>query len=221
MNDVTTIVVAAGEGRRFGTLKQFALLKGKPILDWCLEKFEAHVEVDEVILVLPDLRQRQRYMNRYSKISAVVKGGEKRQDSVWEGFRRIDPKKTEIVLIHDGVRPLVSPKTIHRVIEGARKKQAVVPGLVLDETVKEVKEQAVVRTLERERLVRIQTPQAFLYSLLKRSFQKAADEHYYGTDEASLVERLGEKVFILPGDPRNIKITSPLDLRVAEALLED
>jgi len=221
MKSVTAIIVAAGEGRRFGSLKQFALLKGKLILDWCLETFNGHKKVGEIVLVLPDLAEKEKFFARYKKVVAVVKGGKKRQDSVLQGFNQVDPRKTEIVLVHDGVRPLVGEDLISRVIQGAQAKQAVVPGILLEDTVKEVAEGEVFRTLEREKLFRIQTPQGFSYSLLKMSLQKAFDENYYGTDEARLVERLGKKVFIVQGDPRNFKITTPTDIRIAEALLDD
>lgn len=221
MKNVSAIIVAAGEGRRFGSPKQFSILKGKPILDWSLETFNIHKEVNEIILVLADLSQKERFFARYNKVVAVVRGGKERQDSVLRGFNRIAPDKTEIVLIHDGARPLVGEDLISRVIEGARARQAVVPGLFLEDTVKEVVGGEVLRTIERARLFRAQTPQGFSYSLLKMSLQRAFEENYYGTDEAALVERTGKKVFVVPGNSRNIKITTPADLKIAEALLED
>jgi len=151
----------------------------------------------------------------------VVEGGEERQDSVLNGFKMINPKKAGIVLVHDGVRPLVSKDLITRVIEVAFKKGAVIPALPLEDTVKEVTGKQVLRTLERQELFKIQTPQGFSYSILKKALDKAQAEGYYGTDEAVLVERIGEKVAVVPGDPRNIKITVPEDLKIVEAYLED
>ena len=108
MSEVTAIIVAAGEGRRFGFSKQFALLGGKPVLDRCLEMFEAHKKVAAIVLVLKDVGLKKEYLKRYRKIVAVAKGGKRRQDSVLSGFHQIDPEKAEIVLVHDGVRSLVS-----------------------------------------------------------------------------------------------------------------
>ncbi len=221
MTKVAAVIVAAGGGRRFGSAKQFALLQGKPVLDWSLETFNAHPGIDEIILVLPDVRSKKGFLARYEKIAAVVKGGEKRQDSVSLGFRAIEPRRASIVLVHDGARPLAGRDLIDRVIEQTRQKGAVIPGLLLDETIKEAAAGEVLGTLDRTRLFRVQTPQGFFYPLLKRALEKAKADHFYGTDEAALVERLGERVFVIDGDPRNIKITVPLDLKIAEAFLAD
>jgi 2-C-methyl-D-erythritol 4-phosphate cytidylyltransferase len=221
MTKVSVVIVAAGEGRRFGAAKQFALLQGKPVLDWSLETFNAHPGVDEIILVVPDVGSKKSFLARYEKIAAVVKGGQRRQDSVNLGFRAIDPRRADIILVHDGARPLAGRNLVDRVIEQTRGKGAVVPGLLLEETIKEAACGEVLVTLDRTRLFRVQTPQGFFYPLLARALEKASADHFYGTDEAALVERLGERVFIIDGDPRNIKITVPLDLKMAEALLAD
>jgi len=221
MERVSAIIVAAGRGERFGSPKQLSLLKGKTVLDWSLEKFESHEAVDEIVLVLKEEQEKEKILGHYKKILAVVKGGKERQDSVLNGFKMIDPEKTGIVLVHDGVRPLVSIALISRIIEAAFKKGAAIPALPLEDTVKEVTGKEILRTLERQELCRVQTPQGFSYSLLKKALNKAQEEGYYGTDEASLVERTGEKVYVVPGDPVNIKITVPEDLKVAEAFLDD
>ena len=127
MREVTVIIVAAGEGRRFGFPKQFALLGGKPVLDRSLEVFEAHKKVEAIVLVLKEVGLKKEYLKRYRKIVAVAKGGERRQDSVFSGFCQIDPEKAEIVLVHDGVRSLVSEDLIDRVIEATREAGAAVP----------------------------------------------------------------------------------------------
>lgn len=220
MKRVSAIIVAAGEGRRFGCLKQFALLRGRLLLDWCLEKFNTHEKVDEIILVLPDEEKSEGFINLYKKVVAVVKGGEKRQDSVLKGFNLINSKKTEVVLVHDGVRPLVGKDLISRVIEATREKGAAIPALPIEETIKEITGKEVIRTMERDNLYRIQTPQGFSYSILRKAFDEAVKENYYGTDEAMLVERIGRGIKIVLGDPKNIKITTPVDLKVAEVLLE-
>ena len=221
MTKVSAVIVAAGGGRRFGSAKQFVPLKGKAVLDWSLETFNAHPGIDEIILVVPDVGSKKDFLARYEKIADVVKGGDERQDSVSLGFRAIDPSRASIVLVHDGARPLAGRELVERVIEQTRKKGAVVPGLLLEETIKEAAAGKVLSTLDRTRLFRVQTPQGFFYPLLKRALEKAKADHFYGTDEAALVERLGERVFIIDGDPRNIKITVPLDLKIAEALLAD
>jgi len=218
---VSAVIVAAGEGRRFGAVKQFALLRGKRVLDWSLEAFNAHPQVDEIVLVLPDVESKDEFRSRYRKITAVVEGGEHRQDSVSLGFRAIQPGRADIVLVHDGARPLAGHDLIGRVIGKAHEKGAAVPGLALDETVKEVGDEGFIRTLDRSRIFRVQTPQGFSYALLKLALEGAAAAKFYGTDEAALVERLGENVYLVEGDPRNIKITVPLDLKMAEAILAD
>ncbi|UCC39371.1 MAG: 2-C-methyl-D-erythritol 4-phosphate cytidylyltransferase [Candidatus Aminicenantes bacterium] len=215
------IIVAAGEGRRFGFSKQFALLKEKPVLDWCLDKFESHEKIKEIVLVLKDDAQKEVFSNRYRKIVAVVKGGDKRQDSVLAGFSQIDPDKAEVVLIHDGVRPLVESDLISRVINETIEQGAVVPVIPVEDTIKLIEGNQVNHTLDRASLFRAQTPQGFSYSVLKEALDNARDAGFYGTDEAALVERIGKNVSVVQGDPRNIKITTPLDLRLAEALLED
>lgn len=221
MKKVSAIIVAAGEGKRFGSAKQFALLKGKPILDRTLETFEEHMKVTEIILVVREDWLRKKYLNRYKKLAAVVRGGEKRQDSVMAGFNQLQPDQTDIVLVHDGVRPLVGKDLISRVIEAAEQKGAAIPALSLEDTIKRVEEERVVKTLDRLTLFKVQTPQGFFYTTLARALRKAKEDSFYGTDEASLVERIGEKVYIVEGNTQNIKITSPEDIHIAEALLAD
>ncbi|MDH7513220.1 MAG: 2-C-methyl-D-erythritol 4-phosphate cytidylyltransferase [Clostridiales bacterium] len=220
MRRVSAIIVAAGKGKRFGSAKQFALLRGKPLLDWSLEKFESHPDVDEIVLVLPDDREKAAYLGRSRKVIAVVAGGPRRQDSVFCGVEALDPERAHIVLVHDGVRPFVSCALITRVIEETQRKGAAIPAVPVEETVKEVDGTRVVRTLDRERLYRVQTPQGFLYPVLRTALERAREEGYSGTDEAALLERTGEMVAVVAGDPRNIKVTTPLDLKMAEACLE-
>jgi 2-C-methyl-D-erythritol 4-phosphate cytidylyltransferase len=220
MKKVIAVIVAAGEGRRFGGAKQYALLKGKPVLEWTLEKFESHPKVDEIILVLPDVRRKRGFLERYKKIAAVIKGGKHRQDSVRNGVYQIDPQAAGIVLVHDGVRPFVSERLISRVIEATSRRVSVVPGLPIEDTVKRVEGTEVVRTLERARLFRIQTPQGFFYAELKAALDRAVKDRFYATDEAMLVERNGGRVLVVEGDPDNLKITTPRDLKIAEVLIE-
>ncbi|MEE9502031.1 MAG: 2-C-methyl-D-erythritol 4-phosphate cytidylyltransferase [Candidatus Aminicenantaceae bacterium] len=221
MNKVTAIVVAAGEGQRFGAPKQFAPLREKPVLEWCLGCFDTHVQVAEIVLVLMSDIEKDEYMRRFPKIVAVVTGGKQRQDSVMAGFNQIDPRETDFVLIHDGVRPLVDHALLSRVIAAARKNGAAVPVIAIEDTVKAVEGDKILRTVDREKLRRVQTPQGFSYPILKAALDQAREDGTYSADEAALVERMGGEVVIVEGDPRNIKITSPEDIRIAEGLLED
>jgi len=221
MSKVTAIIVAAGEGKRFGFSKQFALLRGRSVLDRCLEIFEAHKKVTAIVLVLKDVGLKNEYLKRYRKVVAVAKGGKRRQDSVLSGFHQVDTEKAEIVLVHDGVRSLVSENLIDRIIDATRKAGAAVPAIPVEDTIKLVEGDEVSRTLDRDKLVRVQTPQGFSYKILKAALDKAKEENFYGTDEASLAERIGKKVMVVQGDHKNIKITTPEDLKIAEAFLED
>lgn len=221
MTRVTAIIVAAGSGRRFGSPKQFAVLRGKPVLSWSLDAFESHPRVGAIVVVLPDEKMGPELKAAFPKITAVVAGGERRQDSVWNGLLRVEERGAGTVLVHDGARPLVSAELIGRVIDGAEKAGAAVPVVELDDTVKEIKNGAVVRTLDRSILVRVQTPQGFAFDLLKRALDRARADGFTGTDDAALVERLGAPVAAVPGELRNVKITSSGDLKSAEALLGD
>ncbi|MBN2408782.1 MAG: 2-C-methyl-D-erythritol 4-phosphate cytidylyltransferase [Candidatus Aminicenantes bacterium] len=221
MTKVTAIIVAAGEGRRFGSAKQFALLRDRPVLEHSLAQFETHPAVDDIILVLTEEAGGREYRKRFGKIVAVAGGGARRQDSVGRGFERLDCGPGDIVLVHDGVRPLIGHEVIDRVIAKARECGAAVPVIPVEDTIKETAEGTVVRTLERRNLSRVQTPQGFTREVLERGLRKAREDGYYGTDEAALVERTGHPVAVVAGDVRNVKVTSPADLKIAEAFLED
>jgi 2-C-methyl-D-erythritol 4-phosphate cytidylyltransferase len=220
MSGTSVIIVAAGAGTRFGEMKQYAYLRAKPVLEWTLERFEAHSGVGAVALVLPDENDLKHYRTRYPKIIDIVRGGDRRQDSVWQGFRLLSAVGPEIVLVHDGARPLVPADLISRVIEAARADGAAVPVLAVEDTLKEVRDGRVAGTVDRTLLFRAQTPQGFRYDVLKKALDAARKDRFYGTDEAALVERLGLPVATVPGDPRNIKITTPFDIPIAEALLD-
>lgn len=219
MRRVAVIIVAAGKGKRFGSAKQFASLRGRPLVEWCLEAFDAHPQVSDIILVLPAADMREGLGRAFPKVRAVVEGGRARQDSVRNGFARIATQGVDIVLVHDGVRPLVSAELIARVIETAAETGAAVPGLALEDTIKEVAGSRIRRTLDRNDLVRVQTPQGFSYTVMKEALENARRDDFRGTDEATLVERLGRPVTLVKGDARNIKVTTPLDLKTAEAFL--
>lgn len=220
MAGIAAIITAAGEGRRFGSPKQFALLGGRPVIDWAIEAFALHPQINELIVVLPDESQAEVIKSKWAKVRAVVKGGPHRQDSVARGLAAVSADR-EIILIHDGVRPLVTPELITRIIEATLKEGAAVPVLPLEDTIKEVESDWVVQTINREKLFRVQTPQGFRRDLLEAAFFQAQKDNFYGSDEASLVERIGGRIKIVKGDKFNIKITSPEDLKIAEVWLNE
>jgi len=165
--------------------------------------------------------EKEEYMRRFPKIAAVVTGGKHRQDSVEAGFREVDPQKTGFVLVHDGVRPLVDHALLSRVIRATKETGAAVPVISIEDTIKVIDGDMVLRTVDREGLRRVQTPQGFSYSILKSALARAREDNFLGTDEAALVERIGAEIKAVEGDTRNIKITTPDDIRVAEGYLED
>jgi 2-C-methyl-D-erythritol 4-phosphate cytidylyltransferase len=155
------------------------------------------------------------------KVLRLVPGGKERQDSVYNALKALkNEDDLEIILVHDGVRPFVTPEQIGRVIQAARSHGAAVLGLPAQDTLKTVDAQGEIRqTLERKDIWQIQTPQAFQAALLWRAFVEAYSRNFYGTDEASLVEELKHPVMVVPGSPWNLKITTPEDLQMAEAIL--
>ncbi len=160
----------------------------------------------------------RRIQEAYPKVTQVIMGGKERQDSVYNGWRSLDPG-TEIVVVHDGVRPFVPPDLISEIIEAARDFGAAIAAIPISDTVKKVSADGrVERTVDRAGLWRVQTPQAFRYSLLGEAFQKARADGFYGTDEGALIERLGKEVKVIPGSELNIKITRSEDLILGEKI---
>jgi len=221
MSNVFAIIVAAGEGKRFGSPKPFAVVKGKSILAYCLETFNNHPGIFEIVLVLRETSEKAFFLDRYEKLKAVAAGGERRQDSVFSGFQQISPVETDIVLIHDAARPLVKAELIDTIIEKAKAKGAAIPALPVSDTIKKINGDRVSQTIDRQGLYCIQTPQGFSCEILRRAFKENLEDKGMYTDEAALVEKLGQDVFVVPGDPDNLKITVPEDLKRAEAFIED
>ncbi len=223
---VVAIVPAAGAGKRLKgkTKKQFLILGGKPIVARTLLNLSAANQIDEIILLAPPGEIdycRENIVDAYEigKVSLVAQGGATRQESVARGFD-YTPEETDMVLVHDGARPFITQVMISGVIEAAADCGAAVTAVFASDTLKEVdNDGVVVSTLARERIVRAQTPQCFRYCLLKEAMEKAEEEGFAGTDEASLVERLGARVRVVEGSETNIKITTLDDLKLAEALL--
>ncbi len=221
------IIVSAGKSLRFPgeKKKQFLSLAGKPVLCHTLDRFHACSSIDLIeLIVSPEDREyclKEIVEPRgYTKISGVVDGGEQRQDSVGHGIDALPPE-VDMVVIHDGVRPFVTPEMIDASIEGARKFKAAVIAVPVKETIKRsAPDRFVLETLDRESLWQIQTPQTFRAEVIRRAFRKAIEDHFVATDDAALVERIGIKVYILPGSYSNIKITTPEDLALAHRILQ-
>jgi len=221
---VSAIIPAAGQGTRMGssTPKQFLLLNGQPILHYTLRAFETCGCVNSVTLVMPendlDLARKQ-WSKDYKIVKNIVAGGKERQDSVYNGFKALDAD-TDIVIVHDGVRPFATSDMIGRSIEAARQFGAAITAIPVSDTIKQVNDEGfVTRTVDRNGLWRVQTPQAFQYTILDQAFQKAKNDSYYGTDEASLLEYAGKKLKIIEGSELNVKITRKEDLILGEGIL--
>lgn len=221
------VVAAAGTGSRMksSTNKQFMLLGNRPVLTYCLDFFEAQPEVGSMVIVCRadevDYCRREIIQGyRYSKVSAVIAGGPERQDSVWNGLRCLQPKQ-DWVAIHDGARPLLTVKVFREVFRAARQFGAAIPGLPPKDTLKTVDSQHFVHeTLNRAAIVAVQTPQIFRVSDLLKAYELARTDNFSGTDDASLYERYIGKVKVVEGDHQNLKITTPEDLALAEAILQ-
>lgn len=221
----TAIIVAAGGGKRFGgeKPKQFLEISGKPIVVYALERFEFCPQIDEIILVLPafEIEKFSTVTAKYNlkKLRKIVAGGETRHVSVLNGLGAVDAERCEFVAVHDGARPLVTVEEISRTVEKARETGAACLVAEVTDTIKEIKNGVVARTVNRADLRRALTPQAFRFEILKRAFEsnKTNEE---ATDESFLVEQSGVAVSIVEGSARNIKITRFEDLILAERLLQ-
>ena len=242
---VVAIIPAAGLGTRMAPVpsakdaksgkahpsKQFSELAGTPILIHTLRKFVAVAAVSGIWVALRENeiegfreRLRKQAPDVLAKKIEFVVGGEHRQQSVEHALNAIHAAADDIVLVHDAVRPLVSAEIIEEVIEAARKYGAAIAALPAVDTVKQVErtaEGAIVKaTIPRASVVMAQTPQGFRYGVIKKAFDEAAADGFTGTDEASLVERSGHEVAVVMGSPRNIKITNPGDMELAEFYLQ-
>jgi len=217
---VLAIIPAAGMGVRMGgaTPKQFLSVEGVPIFVHTLRKFVAAEVIDEIYLGLrrEDKERVQTEIERehFPKTVRLLAGGATRQETVAQCLKEA-PHTTEVVVVHDAVRPFIELDMIRRVVDAARKHGAAILGIPSVDTVKQVERQLILGTIPRERIVLAQTPQAFRYSILREAFDRAAADGFNGTDESSLVERLGNNVTVLMGSDRNIKITKPSDLPLA------
>ncbi len=222
--------MAAASGSRVvpAASKQFAELDGVPILIHTLRKFACVPQVKEIVVALRPSEaagfQPRLAQERLGKPVRVVEGGEHRQESVAHALATVQAAPEDVVLVHDAVRPFVDSDIIRNVIDAAARHGAAIAGVPAVDTIKQVErtaEGAVIRaTIPRAQIVMAQTPQGFQYGVLKKAFDEAAADGFSGTDEASLVERSGHEVVVVMGSPRNIKITTPGDMELAEFFIE-
>lgn len=241
---VVVIIPAAGLGTRMAPVpgaqakrkktplsKQFTELGGTPILIHTLRRFAAVEAVSEIWIALREneiagfrARLEQEAKDVLKKKVELVTGGEHRQQSVEHALNAVGAAADDVVLVHDAVRPFVTPEIIEEVIDAAKKYGAAIAGLPAVDTVKQVERTAegalIKATIPRAGVVMAQTPQGFRYDVIKKAFDEASADGFLGTDEASLVERSGHAVAVVMGSPRNIKITAPGDMELAEFYLK-
>lgn len=214
------IILAAGSGKRFGSQdKVFIELEGKPIFIWSMEAFENTKEIDHIWVVTRKdmyetiLNQKEKF--NIKKFEGIVEGGKERQDSVFNALKAL-PRDTNIVLIHDAARPLIDKSLIRKVLKAISnsKFDGVIPVVGLTDTIKWIRNNNTIGgTLNRDVIKAVQTPQAFKFKKLIKAYEKAYRENFYGTDDASLIEKFGGTVYAVEGDEKNIKITTQSDLK--------
>jgi 2-C-methyl-D-erythritol 4-phosphate cytidylyltransferase len=229
---VSAIVLAAGKGLRLnsGVAKPLVKINFQPIIIYCLKIISKHPSIKDIVVVVNAKTQNKiiKAIKRYriSKIIRVVRGGRRRQDSVYQGLLAID-ERTDLVLIHDGVRPFITKGIITSVIKKAKDTGAAIVGVPVKATIKkgsgafltEAKTKVmVVETIDRENLWEIQTPQVFKKDIILKAYEKSGNADV--TDDAMLVEKLGVKVSVVPGSYHNIKITTPEDIILAKVILK-
>lgn len=220
----SVIILAGGKGKRMGSTvsKQFIEIKDKPILYYTLNKFINNKNIDNIVLVLPkdEIEYcKKEVLEKYSlKVNKIVEGGAERQDSVYNALKSISD--TDIVLIHDGARPIISDRVIDEGIKYARVYGAAAPGVMPKDTIK-VKnaENFSINTPDRNTLVAIQTPQVFKYDNILKCHEKVKQNGDIVTDDTMVAEKYGHKVYLYEGEYTNIKITTPDDIILAERLL--
>jgi 2-C-methyl-D-erythritol 4-phosphate cytidylyltransferase len=231
---VTVILPAAGLGTRMGravpekagtSRKQFMLLEGSPILLHTIRKFVSTPAVSEIVVALRaddiDWVRELLRAEKFSKPVRLVEGGDSRQESVENALATLD-RGTDLVAVHDAVRPFIEPGVLEKVFAEAAENGAAIVGIVPVDTVKQVHRNKIRQTIPRDRLILAQTPQVFRFDLLKKAFDRAREDGFTGTDESSLVERLDQvEVSVVPGSDRNLKITKPSDMDLARLFLAE
>jgi len=221
---ITAIIVAAGSSRRMGFDKLFANLAGKPVIAHSIDAFEKCPQVNEIVIVAREERL-QDFENmvkeqKFTKVVKIVGGGDERHFSVWNGLQSVNAG-TDYVAIHDGARPLVTPKLIQQCLELAEREGAVSCSAPIPDTVKRAStDQMVTESVERSGLWAMQTPQVFSSGLILQAYAAIIAKNEHVTDEVSAVQRLGKKIALLKNDDWNLKITFPRDLEMAEHILQ-
>jgi len=205
--------------------KQFLPLMGKPILIHTLQRFEHCPDIDEIVLAVPesDIVEIESLLSRFRihKVSKAIVGGKKRQDSVFNALHRITPRDSDIILVHDAVRPFIDPRKISQVVKASKEFDAAVVAVQPKDTIRRSTGGGFFdHTVDRTALWLVQTPQAFKAKILLKAFEKARADKFYSTDEAALVERLGVKARIVDGSYDNIKITTTEDLELGALILQ-
>ncbi len=223
--NVIAIVPAAGSGKRFGhdINKAFFDILDKPIIVWVLEKFQNSPYINEIIPAFSeiDMERGLEVIESFSlsKVKKIAPGGKERQHSVYNALKLVD-SKTSTILIHDGVRPVIDDELIKRCLNALDKYDGVVSGVPLKDTVKEIKSNLIEHTLDRKKLIAVQTPQVFKYKTLISAFNEIQDRDLRFTDDASVIEFVGGEITVAEGSYRNIKVTTPDDAIIAEAYLK-
>jgi len=217
------VIVAAGTASRMGGIdKVMATLGGEPMIVRTVRQFQDCEAISEIVIVTREdlILPITSLCRAYPKVKAVVQGGKSRQESVALGLNSLSDK-TKLAAVHDGARPLVTWQVIDRVVRAANTYGAAAPAIPVKDTIKVVEGRVVKSTPDRSTLFAVQTPQVFDFDLLRGALKKAEQDGAQITDDCSAVERMGFTVKIVEGDERNIKVTTPMDLKIAEMLLEE
>lgn len=225
-NSLRVVIAAAGLGSRMNSKlnKQYMMIKGRPVLAYALDTFENFDSVESIVVVAnpAEIEYCENEIIKkyaYQKVMGVIPGGRERQDSVWLGMNAFE-NRTGLLAIHDGARPLLTKQLLEELLLAAHRWDAAVPGVLARDTLKMVDDEGfVVNTLNRASIVAVQTPQVFKFEMLWKAFEMAYAEGIYGTDDAFLFEKYIGRVKIVKSDNRNLKITTPEDIAVAQSLL--
>tara|TARA_B100001250_G_C19619018_1_gene708492 strand:+ start:40 stop:714 length:675 start_codon:yes stop_codon:yes gene_type:complete len=222
--NVSVIIPSAGSGNRFGQLKQFKLLNGEPLVILTIKPFLEIQEIVEIIIVAPsnDIVFLDQYLKTksYQKQIKLIEGGKRRQDSITNGLKLVD-KKSKLVCIHDAVRPFITKDKIKACIKKCQKFDGAILGVKSTDTVKISNNNIVKKTIDREKVWLVQTPQVFNKNKLIKSIKNAEEKNINATDESFLMEKMGYKIKLIKGDSNNIKITFNRDWDLANYLVEN
>ncbi|MBO8131238.1 MAG: 2-C-methyl-D-erythritol 4-phosphate cytidylyltransferase [Candidatus Marinimicrobia bacterium] len=222
---ISGIIVAAGSGKRMGKLlpKQFITIAGRSIVSYTIENVSKCINLIELILVIPEGYDTNKLpkdiQNKVDVPVKIIQGGPERQFSVYNALKNVS-NDADSILVHDGVRPFVSQSLLKKLINELKNCDGVFPGLSPKETIKEINKNLVIKTRDRSKLVSVQTPQIFKKEILLKAYNYAIRNNIIGTDDAYLVEKIGGKVKVIPGEEINIKITTPIDLEIAEIIIK-